>query len=39
VSNQAGWERDALGIGMTKIHHGKIPVTDLARSAAWYARR
>ena len=27
-----------MGIGMTKIHHVKIPVTDLARSAAWYAR-
>ena len=27
-----------MSIGMTKIHHVKIPVTDLARSAAWYAR-
>lgn len=25
-----------MGIGMTKIHHVKIPVTDLTRSAAWY---
>lgn len=23
---------------MTKVHHVKIPVTDLARSVAWYAR-
>ena len=27
-----------MGIGMTKIHHVKIPVTDLERSVAWYAR-
>ena len=26
-----------MGIGMTGIHHVKIPVTDLDRSAAWYA--
>lgn len=27
-----------MGIGMTKVHHVKIPVTDLRRSVAWYAR-
>lgn len=27
-----------MGIGMTKVLHVKIPVTDLARSAQWYAR-
>ena len=27
-----------MSIGMTKVHHVKIPVTDLVRSAAWYAR-
>ena len=26
-----------MGIGMTKVLHVKIPVTDLQRSAAWYA--
>jgi catechol 2,3-dioxygenase-like lactoylglutathione lyase family enzyme len=27
-----------MSIGMTRIHHVKIPVTDLGRSVAWYAR-
>jgi len=27
-----------MGIGMTKVLHVKIPVTDLQRSAAWYAQ-
>lgn len=27
-----------MGIGMTKVLHVKVPVTDLARSARWYAR-
>lgn len=26
-----------MGIGMTKVLHVKIPVTDLERSASWYA--
>lgn len=26
-----------MGIGMTKVLHVKIPVTDLQRSASWYA--
>ncbi len=26
-----------MGIGMTRVQHVKIPVSDLARSAAWYA--
>ena len=25
-----------MGIGMTKVQHVKIPVTDLGRSVAWY---
>lgn len=25
-----------MGIGMTKVQHVKIPVTDLRRSVAWY---
>jgi catechol 2,3-dioxygenase-like lactoylglutathione lyase family enzyme len=25
-----------MGIGMTRIQHVKIPVTDLRRSVAWY---
>jgi catechol 2,3-dioxygenase-like lactoylglutathione lyase family enzyme len=27
-----------MSIGMTKVQHVKIPVTDLARSVAWYSR-
>ena len=27
-----------MGIGMTKVLHVKIPVTDLPRSAGWYAQ-
>jgi len=27
-----------MSIGMTRIHHVKIPVTDLGRSVSWYAR-
>jgi catechol 2,3-dioxygenase-like lactoylglutathione lyase family enzyme len=30
-----GWE-DTMGIGMTKVLHVKIPVTDLQRSVLWY---
>src|SRR3954452_11450978 len=27
-----------MGIGMTKVLHVKVPVTDLARSVDWYVR-
>jgi catechol 2,3-dioxygenase-like lactoylglutathione lyase family enzyme len=27
-----------MGVGMTKVLHVKIPVTDLQRSAVWYAQ-
>jgi catechol 2,3-dioxygenase-like lactoylglutathione lyase family enzyme len=27
-----------MSIGVTGVHHVKIPVTDLGRSVAWYAR-
>ena len=27
-----------MGVGMTKVLHVKIPVTDLQRSVDWYAR-
>jgi len=27
-----------MSIGMTKVHHVKIPVTDLQRSVAWYCK-
>ena len=28
-----------MGVGMTKVLHVKIPVTDLQRSADWYAHQ